>query len=261
MRIAQVAPLAEAVPPKLYGGTERVVSWLTEELLALGHDVSLFASGDSITGATLVPVVPRALRLEKPRPDPFPAYAVLLDELTKAASTFDVVHCHIDWLHLPLLTRLGVPHLTTIHNRLDTPDLPRVISRFPEAPLVSISDHHRTPLPSANWLGTVYHGLPADSLSPSYERGQYLAFLGRLTPEKGPEVAIRLARATRYPLRMAAKIPRQESRYFKERLQPIIDGHASGWSARSTTRAKATCSAAQPRCCFPSIGRSRSASS
>jgi glycosyltransferase involved in cell wall biosynthesis len=224
MRIAQVAPLAEAVPPKLYGGTERVVSWLTEELLALGHDVSLFASGDSITGATLVPVVPRALRLEKPRPDPFPAYAVLLDELTKAASTFDVVHCHIDWLHLPLLTRLGVPHLTTIHNRLDTPDLPRVISHFPEAPLVSISDHHRTPLPSANWLGTVYHGLPADSLSPSYERGQYLAFLGRLTPEKGPEVAIRLARATGYPLRMAAKIPRQETRYFKERLQPIIDG-------------------------------------
>ena len=134
------------------------------------------------------------------------------------------MHCHIDWLHLPLLTRLGVPHLTTIHNRLDTPDLPRVIGRFPDAPLVSISDHHRTPLPSANWLGTVYHGLPADSLSPSYERGQYLAFLGRLTPEKGPDVAIRLARATGYPLRMAAKIPRQETRYFKERLQPIIDG-------------------------------------
>ena len=164
MRIAQVAPLAEAVPPKLYGGTERVVSWLTEELLALGHDVTLFASGNSSTRATLVPVVPRALRLEKPRPDPFPAYAVLLDELTKAASTFDVVHCHIDWLHLPLLTRMGVPHLTTIHNRLDTPDLPPVISRFPDAPLVSISDHHRTPLPKANWLGTVYHGLPADSL-------------------------------------------------------------------------------------------------
>jgi glycosyltransferase involved in cell wall biosynthesis len=224
MRIAQVAPLAEAVPPRLYGGTERVVSWLTEELLALGHDVTLFASGDSRTRATLVPVIPRALRLEKPRPEPFPAYAGLLDALAKSGSDFDVVHCHIDWLHLPVLRQINVPHLTTIHNRLDTRDLPRVISRFPEAPLVSISDHHRTPLPSANWLGTVYHGLPADSLSPSYERGQYLAFLGRLTPEKGPEVAIRLARATRYPLRMAAKIPRQESRYFKERLQPIIDG-------------------------------------
>jgi glycosyltransferase involved in cell wall biosynthesis len=205
MRIAQVAPLAEAVPPKLYGGTERVVSWLTEELLALGHDVTLFASGDSITRATLVPVVPRALRLEKPRPDPLPAYAVLLDKLAKAASGFDVVHCHIDWLHLPLLTRTSVPHLTTNHNRLDTPDLPPVINRFPGAPLVSISDHHRTPLPSANWLGTVYHGLPADSLSPPYERGQYLAFLGRLTQEKGPEVAIRLARATGHSLRMAAK--------------------------------------------------------
>ena len=224
MRIAQIAPLAEAVPPKLYGGTERVVAWLTEELLALGHEVTLFASGDSSTRATLVPVIPRALRLEKPRPEPFPAYAVLLDALARAASDFDVVHCHTDWLHLPLLTHMGVPHLTTIHTRLDTPDLPRVISRFPNAPLISISDHHRMPLPSANWLGTVYHGLPADSLQPSYERGEYLAFLGRLTQEKGPEVAIGLARATGYPLRMAAKIPRQEARYYKERLQPIIDG-------------------------------------
>src|SRR5687768_5867004 len=224
MRIAQIAPLAEAVPPKLYGGTERVVAWLTEELLALGHDVTLFASGDSITRATLVPIIPRALRLERPRPEPFPAYAALLDALAKAASDFDVVHCHTDWLHLPLLRQLGVPHLTTIHNRLDTPDLPPVISRFPDAPLISISDHHRTPLPSANWLGTVYHGLPVESLQPSYERGTYLAFLGRLTQEKGPEVAIRLARATGHPLRMAAKIPRQETRYYKERLQPIIDG-------------------------------------
>jgi glycosyltransferase involved in cell wall biosynthesis len=171
MRIAQVAPLAEAVPPRLYGGTERVVSWLTDELLALGHDVTLFASGDSTTRGTLVPVIPRALRLEKPRPEPFPAYAVMLDVLAKAASNFDIVHCHTDWLHLPLLTQIGVAHLTTIHNRLDTADLPRVIGRFPDAPLISSSDHHRTPLPSANWLGTVYHGLPADSLSPSYERG------------------------------------------------------------------------------------------
>jgi glycosyltransferase involved in cell wall biosynthesis len=215
MRIAQIAPLAEAVPPKLYGGTERVVAWLTEELLALGHDVTLFASGDSITRATLVPIIPRALRLERPRPEPFPAYAALLDALMKAAPNFDIVHCDTDWLHLPLLTHLGVPHLTTIHNRLDTPDLPPVISRFPDAPLISISDHHRIPLPSANWLGTVYHGLPAASLQPSYERGKYLAFLGRLTQEKGPEAAIRLARATGHPLRMAAKIPRQETRYLK----------------------------------------------
>lgn len=224
MRIAQIAPLAESVPPKLYGGTERVVSWLTEELVALGHEVTLFASGDSVTSGSLVPIVPKAIRLSRPRPDPFPAYAVQLDAIARAASNFDVLHCHIDWVHLPLLGHLGVPHLTTLHNRLDTPDLPGVIRRFPGAPLVSISDHHRTPLPSANWLGTVYHGMPPATLEPSYAPGSYLAFLGRLTREKGPEAAIRIARATGMPLRMAAKIPRSETRYHKERLQPMIDG-------------------------------------
>jgi len=224
MRIAQIAPLAESVPPKLYGGTERVVSWLTEELIALGHDVTLFASGDSITRARLVPIVPRAIRLSRPRPDPFSAYAMQLDAIAAAAADFDIVHCHIDWVHLPILNRLGVSHLTTIHNRLDTPDLPAVIARFRQAPLISISDHHRSPLPSANWLGTVYHGMPSGTLEPSFAQGTYLAFLGRLTKEKGPEVAIRLARAAGMPLRMAAKIPRSETRYYKERLQPIIDG-------------------------------------
>jgi glycosyltransferase involved in cell wall biosynthesis len=224
MRIAQIAPLAESVPPKLYGGTERVVSWLTEELLALGHDVTLFASGDSVTKGKLVPIIPRAIRLGRPRPDPFPAYAAQLDAIAKAAEDFDIVHCHIDWVHLPLLNRLGVPHLTTIHNRLDTPDLPPVVRRFPQAPLISISNHHRAPLPGANWLGTVYHGMPADMLAPSYRPGSYLAFLGRLTKEKGPETAIHLAKAAGLPLRMAAKIPRSETRYYKECLQPIIDG-------------------------------------
>jgi glycosyltransferase involved in cell wall biosynthesis len=224
MRIAQIAPLAESAPPKLYGGTERVVSWLTEELVALGHEVTLFASGDSVTSGTLVPIVPKAIRLSRPRPDPFPAYAVQLDAIARAVSNFDVVHCHIDWVHLPLLAHLGVSHLTTLHNRLDTPDLPAVIRSFPSAPLISISDHHRTPLPSANWLGTVYHGMPLDSPKPSYEPGRYLAFLGRLIREKGPEAAIRIALATGMPLRMAAKIPRSETRYHKERLQPMIDG-------------------------------------
>src|SRR5262245_53709951 len=153
MRIAQIAPLAESVPPKLYGGSERVVSWLTEELVALGHEVTLFASGDSVTSGTLIPIVPKAIRLSRPRPDPFPAYAVQLDAIARAPSNFDVLHCHIDWLHLPLLGQLGIPHLTTLHNRLDTPDLPAVIRRFPSAPLISISDHHRVPLPTANWLG------------------------------------------------------------------------------------------------------------
>jgi glycosyltransferase involved in cell wall biosynthesis len=224
MRIAQVAPLAESVPPKLYGGTERVVSWLTEELIALGHDVTLFASGDSITTGKLVPIVPRAIRLNRPRPDPFPAYAAHLDAIADAASQFDIVHCHIDWVHLPLLSRLGVLHVTTLHNRLDTPDLPPVVRRFPTAPLISISNHHRTPLPGCNWLGTVYHGMPSTTLQPSYQPGTYLAFLGRLTKEKGPEAAIRLAKGTGIPLRMAAKIPRSETRYYKERLRPMIDG-------------------------------------
>jgi glycosyltransferase involved in cell wall biosynthesis len=224
MRIAQVAPLAESVPPKLYGGTERVVAWLTEELITLGHDVTLFASGDSKTRASLVPIVPHAIRLNKPRPDPFPAYAALLDALAEAAQGFDIVHCHTDWLHFPLLSRLGVPHLTTFHNRLDTPDLPGVMARFATAPLVSISNHHRKPLPSANWLGTVYHGMPVNDLAPCYEPGSYLAFLGRLTKEKGPEAAIRIARKAGQPLRMAAKIPRAETRYYKEKLQPLVDG-------------------------------------
>jgi glycosyltransferase involved in cell wall biosynthesis len=152
------------------------------------------------------------------------ACAAQLDAIAKAGPNFDIVHCHTDWLHLPLLGRLGVPHVTTFHNRLDTPDLPAVIARFPDAPLVSISDHHRKPLPSANWLGTVYHGMPANSLEPSFEPGTYLAFLGRLTKDKGPETAIRLAKSAGMPLRMAAKIPRSETRYYRERLQPIIDG-------------------------------------
>jgi len=224
MRIAQVPPLSESVPPKLYGGTERVVSWLTEELITLGHDVTLFASGDSVTRGSLVPIVPRALRLGRPRPDPFPAYAQQLDAVAEAARDFDIIHCHGDWVHLPLLNRLGVAHLTTIHNRLDTPDLPAVLARFRQAPLISISDHHRAPVPSANWLGTVYHGMPPDVLTPSYARGNYLAFLGRLTRDKGPDVAIRLAKTAGQPLRMAAKIPRSETRYYKEQLQPSIDG-------------------------------------
>ena len=224
MRIAQIPPLAESVPPKLYGGTERVVSWLTEELIALGHEVTLLASGDSVTRGRLVPIIPRAIRLSRPRPDPLPAYAAQLDAVAKAAEEFDVLHWHTDWIHLPLLTYLDVPHVTTIHNRLDTPDLPPVVRRFPHAPLVSISDHHRMPLPSANWLGTVYHGMPAGLLKPSYEPGTYLAFLGRLTREKGPETAIRIAKAIGKELRMAAKIPRAETRYYKERLQPLIDG-------------------------------------
>jgi glycosyltransferase involved in cell wall biosynthesis len=225
MRIAQVAPIAESVPPKLYGGTERVVSWLTEELVSLGHDVTLFASGDSFTKAKLVSTVPRAIRLRRPQPDPFACYALHLEAVAAAVSNFDIVHCHIDWVHLPLLAQLGALHVTTLHNRLDTPDLPAVIRRFARTPLISISNDQRSPLPSANWLGTIYHGMPAGTSQRVRKKpGSYLAFLGRLTKEKGPEAAIRLARAAGMPLRMAAKIPRSETRYYKECLEPLIDG-------------------------------------
>jgi len=224
MRVAQVAPLAESVPPKLYGGTERVISWLTEGLVALGHDVTLFASGDSSTSAKLNAVWPRALRLGRPRSDPAAAYALLYEAVANRAREFDIVHCHTDWLHLPLLERVDVPFLTTLHGRLDLPGLRDAFARFPRAPFVSISDNQREPVPNANWIGTVYHGLPPDSLRPRFEPGAYLAFLGRITPDKGPEAAIRIARATQMPLKIAAKIPKGETRYFKEKLEPMIDG-------------------------------------
>jgi len=225
MRIAQVAPLAESVPPKLYGGTERVVSWLTEELVRLGHDVTLFASGDSVTEASLVPVWPRALRLSRPHPDPYLPYAVLLEHLSKRACDFDVIHCHMDWLHMPMLCSLGVPFITTLHGRLDLEYLAPAMPSLPRTPLVSISDNQRTPLPDLNWLGTVYHGMPPDALKPCYKPDGYLAFLGRITPDKGPEAAIRLAKAAGRPLRIAAKIPRGENRYFKERIEPLLNGN------------------------------------
>jgi glycosyltransferase involved in cell wall biosynthesis len=224
MRIGQIAPLAESVPPKLYGGTERVISWLIEELVELGHEVTLFASGDSSTRAKLISVCPRALRLGRPRLDPIAAQACLIEAVAEQAADFDVIHSHIDWLHLPLLSRLGVPFLTTPHGRLDLPGVSEAVQRFPSAPFISISNNQRMPLQNANWLGTIYHGLPSSSLRPSFAPGRYLAFLGRITAEKGPEEAIRISRAAGLPLRLAAKLPRAERRYFKERLEPLIDG-------------------------------------
>ncbi|WP_108522345.1 glycosyltransferase family 4 protein [Bradyrhizobium algeriense] len=224
MRIAQVAPLVESVPPKLYGGTERVVAWLVDELVSLGHEVTLFASGDSNTTAKLHAVWPRALRLGRPRTDPMVAQAALLEAVARHATEFDIIHAHIDWLHLPLLSRLGVPFLTTCHGRMDLPGFANVVRCFPDAPFVSISDNQRAPLSEANWIGTIYHGLPADLFEPSFEAGSYLAFLGRLTAEKGPEAAIRIARAAKMPLRIAAKVPRGETSYFKEQLESQIGG-------------------------------------
>jgi len=224
MRVAQLAPLAESVPPKLYGGTERVVAWLVDELVGLGHDVTLFASGDSRTRGKLQAVWPRALRLGRKGADPAAASALLLEAVAQRAADFDVIHSHIDWLTLPLLGRLGVPFLTTMHGRLDLPGLDNVVRQFPHAGFVSISAHQRLPLPDAKWLGTIQHGLPKGLFCPSYEPGSYLAFLGRLTVEKGPEDAIRIAEAVGKPLCIAAKIPRAETNYFKKQLAPHIDG-------------------------------------
>jgi glycosyltransferase involved in cell wall biosynthesis len=224
MRIAQIAPLAESVPPKLYGGTERVVHWLTEELVALGHDVTLFASGDSKTSAKLVPVLPQALRLGRPRMDPITAQALLLEAVARRHNQFDVLHFHIDWLQLPLFSRMPTRFLTTFHGRLDLPGLKAITAQFPGAAFVAISNNQREPLPGLRWLNTIYHGLPEQCLRASTQPGHYLAFLGRLTAEKGPEDAIRIAKAAGMQLRIAAKIPRGEQRYFKERLNPLIDG-------------------------------------
>jgi glycosyltransferase involved in cell wall biosynthesis len=225
MRIAQLAPLAESVPPKLYGGTERVVSWLTEELVNLGHDVTLFASADSKTAARLVSVWPRALRLSRPRPDPAAACAALLEAIADRPGDFDLIHCHTDWLHLPLLRRLGVPFLTTLHGRLDVGYLKNLVRRFPGSPFVSISDSQRRPLLDLEWAATVYHGQPPDLLQPHFTPQSYLAFLGRISPEKRPDLAIRLAKATGMPLRIAAKLPRKENRYFREQVQPLLNGN------------------------------------
>jgi glycosyltransferase involved in cell wall biosynthesis len=223
MRIAQVAPLAEAVPPYLYGGTERIVSYLTEELVALGHEVTLFASGDSRTAARLDPVVPRALRLDSSVRDTVAPHVLMLSRLQERLHEFDIVHFHIDHLHLPMMRGTGVPFLTTLHGRLDLPEIAPLFRAYPEAPFVSISNAQRRPLPFANWTGTVHHGLPLDLLPFSPRDRGYLAFLGRVSPEKGPDAAIRIARAAGLPLRIAAKIDNADRPYFETVVRPMLD--------------------------------------
>jgi glycosyltransferase involved in cell wall biosynthesis len=223
MRIAEVAPLAESVPPKLYGGTERVVSWLTSALLNLNCSVTLFASGDSRTRARLIAVCPQALRLSKPPIDPAVATSALINAVATRADEFDLIHWHTDWLHLPLTRFIKTPCLTTLHGRLDLPFMSSLVQGLGNSPFVSISNNQRGPLPKLNWAATIYHGLPENLLSYRADSGKYLAFLGRLTPEKGPDIAIRVASAAKMPLRIAAKIPRGETRYFKEAIKPLLD--------------------------------------
>ncbi len=224
MRIAQVSPLFESVPPQSYGGTERVVSYLTEELVRQGHDVTLFASGDSQTRAELVPVTERSLRLSRSCIDQLAHHILMLETVARRAEEFDVIHYHVDYLHFPLSRRLDLLHLTTLHGRLDIPDLQPLYREFAEMPVVSISNAQRKPLPRANWLGTVYHGLPRDLYRFQPTPGEYLAFVGRISPEKRVDRAIRIARRAGIPLKIAAKIDQVDAPYFKECIEPMLDG-------------------------------------
>jgi glycosyltransferase involved in cell wall biosynthesis len=223
MKIAQIAPLAEAVPPKLYGGTERVVSYLTEELVRLGHDVTLFASGDSETSARLVACSQQALRLDGSVMDPLAHVTLMMERVRQYAHAFDVLHFHIENVHLPLFRPMARKTVTTMHGRLDGPDLPALYREFADMPLVSISDCQRKPLAFANWVGTVHHGLAREvcPFNPA-PRGGYFAFLGRISPEKRVDRAIEIARRANVRLRIAAKIDRTEEDYFKERIAPLL---------------------------------------
>jgi glycosyltransferase involved in cell wall biosynthesis len=221
VKIAQIAPLVESVPPTLYGGTERVVSWLTEELVALGHEVTLFASGDSVTAARLEPIVPRSLRLDGIH-NSMPYNIIMLDRVAARMTEFDVLHFHIDFFHYPLFRSMAHKTLTTLHGRQDLPELPALYRAFPHMPLVSISNHQRKPVPPVNWMDTVYHGLPESLLHEGRGDGGYLAFLGRICADKGPLDAIEIARRAGMKLKMAAKVDPADRQYFDEQVKPVL---------------------------------------
>jgi glycosyltransferase involved in cell wall biosynthesis len=223
MKIAQVSPLYESVPPEQYGGTERVVSYLTEELIRQGHDVTLFASGDSITDAELVACCPRSLRTDSGCVDPLVHHYLMLEEVFSRAHQFDLIHFHIDYLHFPLSQRTGISQLTTLHGRLDLPDLGPLYRRFHQMPLVSISDAQRRPVASAGWVGTVHHGLPEDLFGFHEVPGDYLAFLGRISPEKRVDRAIEIAKRAGIPLKIAAKVDKVDRDYFDTVIKPLLD--------------------------------------
>jgi glycosyltransferase involved in cell wall biosynthesis len=223
MKIAQIAPLIESIPPRFYGGSERIASYLTEELVAQGHDVTLFASANSITSAKLVPCCAQSLRLNPSVRDVIPYYMVMLDRVRSMAPEFDILHFHIDQFHFPIFHAIAHRTVTTLHGRQDLPDLKHLYAGFPDMPLVSISNAQRTPVPDVNFVGTVHHGLPPDLLTPVLEgRGKYLAFLGRISPEKRVDRAITIARAVGLPLQIAAKVDRVDEEYFRAEIEPLL---------------------------------------
>jgi glycosyltransferase involved in cell wall biosynthesis len=222
MKIAQVAPLTEAVPPKFYGGTERVVAYLTDALVELGHDVTLFASGDSLTKAKLHACWPRALRLDPDVKDYLAPTFMELEMVARRAQEFDVIHSHLDYFGYPLLKRLGVPSVTTLHGRLDMPELQPLYGLYGDMPVVSISDSQRAPLPQANYVATILHGLPQDLLQKGPGTGGYLAFLGRISPEKAPDAAIRIAAKAGMKIKMAAKVDKVDEDYYKTTVEPLL---------------------------------------
>jgi glycosyltransferase involved in cell wall biosynthesis len=221
LKIAQVAPLFESVPPKLYGGTERIVSYLTEALVGMGHDVTLFASGDSITKARLKPIVNRALRLSR-CVDPMAAQVVQLQEVIESAKEFDIIHFHTDYFHFPISQLLRLPTVTTLHGRLDLPELGPVYAKFLTMPVISISDAQRLHLPKAYWAGTVYHGLPMGLYRMGKGKGDYALFLGRISPEKRPDRAIEIARKANMRLVIAAKVDAADRQYYEQQISPLL---------------------------------------
>jgi glycosyltransferase involved in cell wall biosynthesis len=224
LRIAQIPPLHEAVPPKTYGGTERVVSYLTEALVGLGHDVTLFGTGDSKTSARLHKVWPRALRLDPTIRDSIAPHMLLMEEARRMAPEFDVLHFHMDYWSFSLFSRQKTPFCTTLHGRLDLPELQPVFSMFPHVPVISLTDAQRRPLPQANYVATVHHGLPENLLTPvPGARQEYLAFLGRICPEKRPDLAIHIARKSGMKLKIAAKIDVVDRDYFETVIQPLLN--------------------------------------
>jgi glycosyltransferase involved in cell wall biosynthesis len=223
MKIAQIAPLMESVPPRLYGGTERIVSYLTDELVRLGHEVTLFASADSVTAAELVGCASMALRLDANVRDPIPYYMLMLDRVRQLAEEFDILHFHIDQFHFPLFRQIADRTVTTLHGRQDLPDLKPLYLGFSDMPLVSISNDQRRPIANANFVATVHHGIPANLYKPIYNpRGGYVAFLGRISPEKRPDRAIRIARTLGIPLKIAAKVDKVDEAYFREKIAPLL---------------------------------------